>query len=315
MSLSMPATGDRIPFWPLLAACRPRQWSKNLLVYAVPLFALDFTPAIWIRATGAFVCFCALSAAIYLFNDVQDVSADQAHPVKCRRPIAAGLVSTRRALLASALLLILSLLLGGLISPGLMLVLKVYAVLQVLYCLSLKAMPLLDLLCIAAGFLLRAMAGGLAAGQFISTWFFLTVGLLALFLAVEKRKAEVRTCHQRGVITRKSLERYSLPLLMRLEALVTPCAFMSYALWAAGPAMQGAQTSLMLFSVPFVLVGLFRYQLLSDPEDTERRAAVGNLINVERPEDVLLHDRGIQLTLAGWLATVITVTLQHRWQG
>lgn len=102
---------------------------------------------------------------------------------------------------------------------------------------------------------------------------------------------------------------------MRLEALETPCAFMSYSLWAAGPAVHGgAHTSWMLFSVPFVLVGLFRYQLLSDAEDAERRAAVGNMINAERPEHVLLHDRGIQLTLAGWLVTVITVSLPHRWQ-
>lgn len=315
MSLTMPVHGDRIPSWPLLAACRPRQWSKNLLVFAVPLFALDFTPGIWIRAIGAFVCFCAVSAATYLFNDVRDVAADRAHPVKCLRPIAAGLVSTRKAILASAVLLTLSLMLGAAISPELALVLKVYAVVQVLYCLWLKVMPLLDMLCIAAGFLLRAMAGGVAAGQFISPWFFLTVGLLALFLAVEKRKAEVRNCLHRGVFTRRSLERYSLPLLMRLEALVTPCAFMSYSLWAAGPAVHGAHTSWMLFSVPFVLVGLFRYQLLSDPEDAERRAAVGNLINAERPEDVLLQDRGIQLTLAGWLGTVITVSLLDRWLG
>jgi 4-hydroxybenzoate polyprenyltransferase len=173
-------------------------------------------------------------------------------------------------------------------------------------------MPLLDLFCIASGFLLRAIAGVVAGGFGFSPWFLLTVGLLALFLAIEKRKAELRVAQGRGVITRKVLERYSLPLLLRLESLVATSAFMSYSLWAAGPALNGASTTWMLLTVPFALVGIFRYQLLSDPEEAERRRLMDPEQTSEKPEEILLRDRGIQLTLGAWLFTVVVVGLGHR---
>ena len=145
-----------------------------------------------------------------------------------------------------------------------------------------------------------------------SPWFLLTVGLLALFLAIEKRKAELRVAQDRGVITRKVLERYSEPLLLRLESLVATSAFMSYSLWAAGPALNGASTTWMLLTVPFALVGIFRYQLLSDPEEAERRRLLTPEHTSEKPEEILLGDRGIQLTLLAWLFTVVVVGLSHR---
>lgn len=305
----------RNTIWAILIACRPRQWTKNLLAFAVPICALSFSAEIWLKAAGAFLIFCAVSSAVYLFNDVCDAEADRHHPNKCHRPIAAGILSPRLATWTAATILIIALAMATLINSRLGIVTLAYSAIQILYCLRLKMMPLLDISCIAAGFLLRAVAGGIGAGQFISPWFILTVGLLALFLAVEKRKAEMRICQERGVITRKSLERYSLPLLMRLESQIAPCTFMSYAIWASGPAVRGAVTSWMLFSVPFVLIGIFRYQLLSDPDDAIRRAAVGNTISTERPEEVVLRDRGIQLIMAGWIATVVSVNLFHRWLG
>ena len=297
--------------WPLLKACRPRQWTKNALVFAAPLFSFRLEPSVWGASAVAFVGFCAISSAIYLLNDVLDVAADRAHPTKRFRPIASGQVSRGLALAAAALLSIVSLGVGALVSPALAAVLLVYGLIQVAYCLRLKREPLLDLFCIASGFLLRASAGGVAASLPLSPWFLLTVGLLALFLAVEKRKAELRVCLDRGVVTRRVLERYSLPLLLRLESLVSTSAFMSYSLWAAGPALQGATTSWMLLSVPFVLVGIFRYQLLSDPEEAERRALHAPDRTSEKPEEILLGDRGIKLTLLGWLITVVAVAILH----
>ena len=193
------------------------------------------------------------------------------------------------------------------LSAPLAVVILAYGLIQVGYCLRLKREPLLDLFCIAAGFLLRAMAGGVAAGLALSPWFLLTVGLLALFLAVEKRKAELQIALDRGVMTRQVLARYSLPLLLRLEGLVSTSAFMSYSLWAAGPALNGASTSWMLLTVPFVLVGIFRYQLLSDPEEAERRRALNPDRTSEKPEEILLGDRGIKLTLLGWLITTAVI--------
>ena len=300
---------------PLLAACRPRQWTKNLLVFAAPLFAFRFEADVWLPAGGALVAFCLISSAIYLLNDCLDVAADRAHPSKRNRPIAAGLVSVPAALTTAAALAVVSLSFAAWVAPALAGVVLLYGLIQVGYCLQFKRMPLLDLFCIASGFLLRAIAGAVAAMLPPSPWFLLTVGLLALFLAIEKRKAELRVAQDRGVITRKVLERYSLPLLLRLESTVATSAFISYALWAAGPALRGAPTSWMLLTVPLVLVGIFRYQLLSDPEEAERRQQSAPERSSEKPEEILLGDLGIQLTLAGWLVTTAVIGLLSRASG
>jgi 4-hydroxybenzoate polyprenyltransferase len=215
-------------------------------------------------------------------------------------------------LAAAAVLFCASLAVAASVSHGLASVILAYAVIQLAYCLQLKRQPLLDVFCIASGFLLRALAGLVATGLGASPWFLLTIGLLALFLAVEKRKAELRISIERGVVTRQVLMRYSLPLLQRLESLVASSAFMAYALWSAGPTLKGAPTSWMLLSVPFVLVGIFRYQLLSDPEESQRRASANPDQTTEKPEEVLLGDRGIHLTLLGWLLTVVVVGMAHR---
>ena len=295
-----------------MAACRPRQWTKNLLVFAAPLFAFRFEPDVWLPAAGALVAFCLISSAIYLLNDCLDVAADRAHPSKRHRPIAAGLVSVPAALTTAVVLVAASLSLATWITPALVGVVLLYGLIQVGYCFQLKRMPLLDLFCIASGFLLRAIAGAVAAMLPPSPWFLLTVGLLALFLAIEKRKAELRVAQDRGVITRNVLERYSLPLLLRLESTVATSAFMSYSLWAAGPALRGAPTSWMLLTVPFVLVGIFRYQLLSDPEEAERRQRWAPERHSEKPEEILLGDRGIKLTLVGWLVTTVVIGVISR---
>ena len=303
---------DRPGLPALVAACRPRQWTKNLLVFAAPLFAFRFEADVWLPAAGALVAFCLISSAIYLLNDCLDVASDRAHPSKRHRPIAAGLVSVPAALTTAAVLAAVSLSLAAWISPALAGIVLLYGLIQVGYCFQLKRMPLLDLFCIASGFLLRAIAGVVAGGFGFSPWFLLTVGLLALFLAIEKRKAELRVAQDLGVITRKVLERYSLPLLLRLESLVATSAFMSYSLWAAGPALNGASTTWMLLTVPFALVGIFRYQLLSDPEEAERRRSFAPERTSEQPEEILLGDRGIQFTLLAWLLTVVVVGLSHR---
>ena len=297
---------------PLITACRPRQWPKNLLVYASALFSFRSDQQIWFNSTVALVSFCLISSTIYLVNDIIDLEADRAHPSKCRRPIASGALPVPFALAAAAVLFCASLAVAASVSQGLAGVILAYALIQLAYCLQLKRQPLLDIFCIASGFLLRALAGLVATGLGASPWFLLTIGLLALFLAVEKRKAELRISIERGVVTRHVLMRYSLPLLQRLESLVASSAFMAYALWSAGPTLKGAPTSWMLLSVPFVLVGIFRYQLLSDPEESERRAGANPDQTTEKPEEILLGDRGIQLTLLGWLLTVVVVGMAHR---
>lgn len=296
----------------LVESMRPKQWTKNLLVFAAPLFSFDLHQAVLFHASAALIAFCLISSAIYLLNDCLDVEADRAHPTKRYRPVAAGLLPIPTVLGVGLILVLLSLTIARSISVALAGLILLYVLIQLGYCLRFKRMPLLDLFCIASGFLLRAIAGVIAAGLGFSPWFLLTVGLLALFLAIEKRKAELRGVRDRGVITRKVLERYSLPLLLRLESLVATSAFMSYSLWAAGPALNGASTPWMLLTVPFVLVGIFRYQLLSDPQEAERRRSVSPEYTSEKPEEILLVDLGIQLTLLAWLLTVVVVGLSHR---
>ncbi|WP_413324261.1 decaprenyl-phosphate phosphoribosyltransferase [Synechococcus sp. MIT S9503] len=292
----------------LLKASRVSQWTKNLLVFAAAIFSKHQSLSLWWHCLVAFLGFCFVSSAIYLINDVVDREADRAHPRKRFRPIASGQVSLQLALTLSFLWIALGLFLAYSLNLVVVSVFIVYIVIQIFYCFYLKRKPLLDLFCIASGFLLRAIAGlAAAAPESWSPWFLLTVGLLALFLAVEKRKAELRTVIDRGVVTRKVLLRYSLPLLLRLESIVASSSFMAYALWSAGPALRGAETSWMLLSTPFVLVGIFRYQLLSDPEENERRVSKSYGIASEKPEEILINDPGIQLTLTGWLVTVVCV--------
>ena len=291
----------------LFKASRPRHWTKNLLVFTAPLFSFQADIIIWEKSIQALICFCLLSSAVYIFNDVIDAKSDRSHPIKKYRPIAAKLLSIKIAFIFSFTLILLSLYLGFLVSNSLLLILFIYLIIQIIYCLKLKEEPLFDLICIASGFLLRAIAGGVSSDLFISPWFLLSIGLLALFLALEKRKAELRNIGSTNLTTRKVLKRYSLPLLLRLESLVATSSFVTYSLWAAGPALAGAKTSWMLLTVPFVLIGIFQYQLLSDPEEANRRYKNDSLRTAENPEEILLKDKGIRITVISWLISTIFI--------
>ncbi len=293
----------------LILACRPKQWTKNLLVFAGPIFDFRFENQIFISAFAAFLSFCLVSSSIYLLNDCIDIESDRKHPKKKFRPIAAGKVSKLSALIFSIILLLFSITITLGLSKILTAVIIFYFLIQLIYCLRLKREPILDIFCIASGFLLRAIAGIAAASLPNSPWFLLTIGLLALFLAIEKRKAELRLSQKRGVLTRSVLKRYSLPLLLRFESLVSTSSFVTYSLWASGPILKGASTSLMMLTIPFVLAGIFRYQLLSDPDESERRIKSKKDNSSERPEEILLNDNGIKFTIFGWFITTIVIGL------
>lgn len=297
-------------FLPYFLALRPRQWTKNLIVFAAPLFALSLTwqsiSSIWL----AFVLFCCASSSFYLINDIADVESDRRHPVKCKRPIAAGLVSIPAALCLAIILLGSALTLGWMHTPTLGIVLLSYALLQVAYNLKLKHTPLLDIVAIAMGFVLRACAGGAATGIALSPWFLLCTAMLALFLGIEKRKAELRLSQSQGRKTRTVLRRYSLSLLTRMESTVTTGTVMSYALWSSGPVVNGASTSWMLLTLPFVLYGIFRYQLLSDPQSNSYPTAhLEKGGSTERPEEILLKDVPILVTTITWVITSFVILL------
>lgn len=297
-----------------LKALRPRQWTKNLIVFAAPLFAFSINQQSLLGSLLALALFCGASSSFYLLNDIADVEADRRHPVKCNRPIAAGLVKIPVAIAMAAILLGGALILGWLRSPLLGATILSYAILQIAYNLKLKHTVILDVMAIAAGFVLRACAGAAATGIVLSPWFMLCTAMLALFLGIEKRKAELRLLKIKGGKTRAVLRRYSLNLLLRMESVVTNGAIITYAIWSAGPIVKGASTPWMMLTLPFVLYGMFRYQLLSDPREisshNENEAETGE--ETERPEEVLLKDFPIRLTVLSWVMTTFIIMYLNR---
>lgn len=237
---------------PHLTAMRPHQWTKNLIVFAAPFFHFSISPHSFLNSFLAFVLFCCASSSFYLFNDIIDMEADRRHPMKCQRPIAAGLISVPVALIMALILLCSAVIIGGLHSYSLGSIILGYVLLQIAYNLRLKHIVILDIIAIATGFILRACAGAAASGVDLSAWFLLCTAMLALFLGVEKRKAELRLLQVVGGKTRSVLNSYSLPLLTRMESIVTNAAVMSYAIWSCGPQVNGARTPWMLITLPFV---------------------------------------------------------------
>jgi 4-hydroxybenzoate polyprenyltransferase len=294
---------------PYLKALRPRQWTKNLIVFAAPLFGFIINLQSLLGSLLAFALFCGASSSFYLINDIVDVEADRQHPVKSQRPIASGLVSIPLATGMAVLLLGSVLTLSWLRNPRLGATITAYALLQVAYNLRLKRIVILDIGAIATGFVLRALGGAAATGVVLSSWFLLSTAMLALFLGIEKRKAELRLTQLKGSKPRSVLKRYSLPMLTRMENVVTSSTVVTYALWSSGPYMRGASTSWMLLTLPFLLYGIFRYQLLSDPQEislnSDSKIEQGG--SSERPEEVLLKDVPILLTVIGWGLTCFTI--------
>lgn len=304
-------TANRAAKFPYLAALRPRQWTKNLVIFAAPLFAFSINLHSFLDSLLAFGLFCCTSSSFYLINDIIDIESDRRHPVKCQRPLAAGLVSIPVAIGMVIVLLGSALTIGWLHSPNLEVAIVGYAILQIAYNLRLKRIVILDIVAIATGFVLRAYAGFAATGIALSVWFLLCTAMLALFLGVEKRKAELRLLEVKGGKTRAVLKYYSLGVLNRIESTVTAGAVMSYAIWSSGPQVNGASTPWMMLTLPFVLYGIIRYQLLSDPKeivdgsDTDFKQGE----HTERPEEVLLTDLPILFTVLGWVLTIFVILL------
>jgi 4-hydroxybenzoate polyprenyltransferase len=277
----------------LLQLLRCRQWTKNFIAYAPALFAgCLFQPDVIARVSLCFVALCLVSSAIYIFNDILDREADRKHPTKCLRPLAAGTVSVRTALVVAGLALILSFILAYVTRPLLALVFCAYLILQVAYSFKLKKRIILDVFCIACGFVLRALAGGAAAHVPLSAWFLLCTSLGALFLALEKRRQEFRALGAEAAGHRAVLGKYSLDLLDRMEAVIVPTLVTAYAFYS----FQSSYGQWMMITVPMVLYGILRYQVLSVRDTT-----------TGSPEEVLLKDRPIQYTIILWVLACMSV--------
>ena len=289
----------------LFLASRPNQWTKNLLVFLAPLFAFSFETQTLLTSSKAFIAFCLISSSIYLINDSIDKKKDKEHPTKKFRAIASGLVSIKSAFLLSLVYLSLSLFIGFSINIFFGFILVLYFLVQILYCFKLKHIPIIEFFCIASGFILRSVAGGVAANIFISSWFLLSVGMLSLFLAVEKRKAEIVNLQNSKLNTRKVLKSYSLTLINKFEAVLTSSTIMTYSLWAYGPSIGGAKSTFMIITIPLVMLGIFRYQMLSDIK--QNRILKKSNINLETPEKIIFTDKPIQIIVLSWLLIIIYI--------
>ena len=274
----------------LVRAMRPHHWVKNVVVLAAPLFALALDLGSLLRVGWAFVAFSMTASAFYLINDVRDIEEDRKHPVKQHRPIAAGLVPIPLALGTAAVLLGAGLVGSYVVAPWLALTIGAYAFIQAGYNLGLKEQPIIDIMVIAGGFVLRALGGAAAAGVPASGWFILCIGLLAFFLGIEKRKAELREVGENEE-TRSVLQEYSLSWLRRMESVVTASALMAYALWT----LEGADTPWMLATLPFVGYAIFRYQYLSEQKSGER------------PEELLTKDTGMLFSILFWAISSLVI--------
>ena len=264
----------------------------------------DPAPAavIW-PALGAFLIFCALSGAIYVFNDLADVEKDRLHPTKRYRPIARGALSVPAAAALGVLLLAGSLTAAYVLSVPFGVVATAYAVLLTAYSVWLKHVVILDVLTVAAGFVLRAVAGAAAIGVEISGWLVICTILIALFLALGKRRHEYRTLKGDAAAHRPILAEYSEGFLDQMVAVVTASTVTAYALYTMSPETVGKfHTRLLPVTLPFVLSGIFRYL-----DRLYRREMGGN------PSDLLLNDRALLVNTVLWMIALLVIIYGPEW--
>jgi len=287
---------------------RPRQWTKNLLLFASFLFSVNqdwqpFTPSMWtslLRATAACLAFTALSAGVYLFNDVYDLENDRRHPLKRRRPLASGAVSVRLAVVAGVALLCLGLAASLALRPLFFAVAACYVLMQAGYTLWWKHVVILDVFVIALGFVLRAVSGALVLRVFISPWLYIVTFLGALFIGLCKRRHELLLLEQDAAAHRRILAEYSPKLLDQMISIATASTIMAYSLYTF-TSENLPRNHLMMLTIPHVLYGLFRYLYLA-----YRRDQGGS------PEEALLQDRPLRLAIVLWVVTATAILLVAR---
>jgi 4-hydroxybenzoate polyprenyltransferase len=282
----------RSPSRAVLVALRPRQWSKNLLLFAGLVFAAKLGDGSrWVQAVAIFVAYCAASSAAYVVNDLRDADDDRMHPIKRNRPIARRELTTESALVISALLALVAVAIAAVLGYASLLFLVGFLALQLAYSLGLKRIVLVDVTLIAALFVVRAAAGAAAVDVRISGWLLACTALLALFLGLAKRRGELVLVHADETPGRPVLDGYSVSLVDRLLSAVAVATVVAYAVYAVT-----AHSAWMAITVPFVVAGLGRYLVLV------HRHELG-----EEPENVLLADRPILACVAVWAATSAAV--------
>lgn len=276
---------------------RPRQWTKNVFVFAALVFDKQLLiPESFLRTLGGFLLFCLVSSSVYIFNDLADIEADRQHPEKRNRPIPSGKLPIGVAWVAGALLIGISLACGWLLSPAFAFVIGAYFLLNLAYSQWLKHILILDVLVLAAGFVLRVDAGvRLIQVERFSPWLYVVMTLLALYLGFGKRRAELALLTDDAANHRKVLQGYTVPLLDQFIMIVSGMTIIGYSLYTFSAPNLPANHSMML-TIPFVVYAIFRYLYLIEVEHAGGA-----------PEEILLSDRPFQLSMVFWALAVLAV--------
>jgi 4-hydroxybenzoate polyprenyltransferase len=285
--------------WQLL---RPTQWSKNTVLFAALIFSKHLSnPSDVATVMAAFVCFCAVASGAYVMNDIRDCDRDRQHPLKSRRPLPAGRVTIAAARTTSLTLMGVGLAGAFALGAGFGLLTAFYLALQIAYTFAFKDMVILDVMSIATGFVVRAVAGGVVIGVPISSWLVICTFLLALFLGFSKRRHELVLLEDRATEHRTSLRDYSPYFLDQMISVVTASTVVVYAIYTASPEVRDKLgTDKLYLTIPFVLFGIFRYLYL-----VHQREEGGN------PTQLLLSDQPLLVDVVLW---IVTASLLLYWQ-
>jgi 4-hydroxybenzoate polyprenyltransferase len=285
----------------IFISMRPNQWTKNLIIFAGLIFSQNLGhPLLLAKAIIAVALFCAISGAVYIINDILDYKSDQLHPVKKQRPIASGALPRSAALAAAVIMGFAGSALSFLINLPFGMVVLSYLLLMLGYSLWLKRLVIIDVFVIAAGFVLRAVAGAEAVSVPISDWLLICVILLSLFLALAKRRQELRVTETNAAEYRQTLSDYSDKLLDQMIAVVTAAVAVSYSLYTMWPeTVEKFGTSNLKYTIPVVLYGIFRYLYLIYRKDQG-----------EQPETVLLTDRWLLSSVVAYVLAVWLIIYQ-----
>jgi 4-hydroxybenzoate polyprenyltransferase len=283
----------------LLQSVRPQQWIKNLFI----LIPLPFGQKLFhypslLQGIQAVAIFCMMTGGVYLINDVLDLESDRKHPLKRLRPLARGLISPTLAKIAAAVLLLLSFIWGALCGKAFFLILLIYVAIQLLYSLKLKEIVIIDIFCITAGFFLRIVAGCVAIQVEISHWLIICAVLLSMFLALGKRRHELVYIEEsNGEVHRKVLSEYSRYFLDQMIGIVSATSLLSYALYCISTeTILKFQTEHMIYTLPFVIFGIFRYLYL-----IHQRNGGGS------PEKVFISDWPLLSSVVMWGFTCVLI--------
>lgn len=285
-------------FFLIFRTLRPKQWTKNFFIFAAILFSQNIAhPWLFFKTIAAFIFFCLTSGAVYIINDLCDQKTDKQHPTKSHRPIASGQLKSIDAIISLGCIIPISFIFAYILNYHFFLILLCYFIVQLAYSFYVKNIIILDVFIVAFGFVLRVISGAVLIDVKMSSWLILCTILIALFLALSKRRHEMVLLETKAHIHRKTLSQYSPYLLDQMISVVTASTVITYALYTMSEeTVKKFGTKNLIFTVPLVLYGIFRYLYL-----IHERKFGGN------PEETLLNDKPLLISIFLWIITVITI--------